>query len=234
MTPKQVVDTAQQVAKQVAQKPTPPPATPTRKAHLHPDFSNAIMGVRMVVKMSTADAKKMVETAIDRLGNKATLADIIKQVLLDRQALAAEVAKANEQFAAAANAGAGANPDAIAQVVITPSAIGLRNTIGAPRLHSGSRSMPNAEVGFPNNFNPSAGDIAMYKMLSTFRTHANKYPVGNGGQSDGTIYVNAANYAIVQSGPSKWRLFSPAKILMSVWDNEQQACDAIFKHYFKR
>lgn len=234
MTPKQVVDTAQQVAKQVAKQPTPPPATPTRKAHLHPEFSNAIMGVRMVVKMTTADAKKMVEKVVEKLGDKATLVDIIKQVLLDRQALAAEVAKANEQFAAAANAGAGANPDAIAQVVITPSAIGLRNSTGAPRLPAGRLSSPNAEIGFPNNFNPSAGEIAMYKMLSTFRTHANKYAVGNGGQADGDIYVNAANYAIVQTGPSKWRLFSPAKILMSVWDNEQQACDAIFKHYFKR
>jgi GNAT superfamily N-acetyltransferase len=234
MTPKQVVDTAQKVAQQVAQSPTPPPATPTRKAHLHPEFNNAIMGVRMVVKMSTSDAKKMVEKVVEKLGDKATLTDIIKQVLLDRQALAAEVAKANEQFAAAANAGAGANPDAVAQVVITPSAIGLRNTIGAPRLHSGSRSSPNVEAGFPSNFNPSAGDIAMYKMLSTFRTHANKYSVGNGGQAEGTIYVNAANYAIVQTGPSKWRLFNPAKALMSVWDNEQQACDAIFKHYFKR
>jgi len=234
MTPKQVVDTAQQVAKQVAQQPTPPPTTPTRKAHLHPEFNNAIMGVRMVVKMSTADAKKMVEKVVEKLGDKATLVDIIKQVLLDRQALAAEVAKANEQFAAAANAGAGANPDAVARVVITPSAIGLRNSTGAPRLPAGRLSSPNAEIGFPNNFNPSAGDIAMYKMLSTFRTHANKYAVGNGGQADGDIYVNAANYAIVQTGPSKWRLFSPAKILMSVWDNEQQACDAIFKHYFKR
>ena len=234
MTPKQVVTTAQQVAQQVAQNPTPPPATPTRKAHLHPEFSNAIMGVRMVVKMTTADAKKMVEKVVEKLGDKATLVDIIKQVLLDRQALAAEVAKANEQFAAAANAGAGANPDAVAQVVITPSAIGLRNSTGAPRLPAGRLSSPNAEIGFPNNFNPSAGDIAMYKMLSTFRTHANKYAVGNGGQADGDIYVNAANYAIVQTGPSKWRLFSPAKILMSVWDNEQQACDAIFKHYFKR
>ena len=234
MTPKQVVTTAQQVAQQVAQNPTPPPATPTRKAHLHPEFSNAIMGVRMVVKMTTADAKKMVEKVVEKLGDKATLVDIIKQVLLDRQALAAEVAKANEQFAAAANAGAGANPDAVAQVVITPSAIGLRNSTGAPRLPVGSHSNPNAEIGFPNNFNPSAGEIAMYKMLSTFRTHANKYAVGNGGQADGDIYVNAANYAIVQTGPSKWRLFSPAKILMSVWDNEQQACDAIFKHYFKR
>ena len=234
MTPKQVVTTAQQVAQQVAQNPTPPPATPTRKAHLHPEFSNAIMGVRMVVKMTTADAKKMVEKVVEKLGDKATLVDIIKQVLLDRQALAAEVAKANEQFAAAANAGAGANPDAVAQVVITPSAIGLRNSTGAPRLPAGRLSSPNAEIGFPNNFNPSAGEIAMYKMLSTFRTHANKYAVGNGGQADGDIYVNAANYAIVQTGPSKWRLFSPAKILMSVWDNEQQACDAIFKHYFKR
>lgn len=234
MTPKQVVDTAQQVAKQVAKQPTPPPVTPTRKAHLHPEFSNAIMGVRMVVKMSTADAKKMVEKVVEKLGDKATLVDIIKQVLLDRQALAAEVAKANEQFAAAANAGAGANPDAIAQVVITPSAIGLKNSTGAPRLPAGRLSSPNAEIGFPNNFNPSAGDIAMYKMLSTFRTHTNKYAVGNGGQADGNIYVNAANYAIVQTGPSKWRLFSPAKTLMSVWDNEQQACDAIFKHYFKR
>lgn len=234
MTPKQVVTTAQQVAQQVAQNPTPPPATPTRKAHLHPEFSNAIMGVKMVVKMTTADAKKMVEKVVEKLGDKATLVDIIKQVLLDRQALAAEVAKANEQFAATANAGAGANPDAVAQVVITPSAIGLRNSTGAPRLPAGRLSSPNAEIGFPNNFNPSAGDIAMYKMLSTFRTHANKYAVGNGGQADGNIYVNAANYAIVQTGPSKWRLFSPAKALMSVWDNEQQACDAIFKHYFKR
>jgi hypothetical protein len=233
VTPAQAVQVAQQVVKQVKQNPQPPPATPTKKAQLHPEFSNAVMGVRMSIKMTTADAKKMVETAIDRLGPNSTLQDIIKQVLLDRQALAAEVAKANELFAAAANAGAGANPDAVAQVTITPSTIGLKNTTGAPRLPAGRLSNPNAEIGFPNNFNPSAGEIAMYKMLTTFRQHANKYAVGSG-QTEGVIYVNAANYAIVQSGPSKWRLFNPAKALMSVWDNEQQACDAIFKHYFKR
>ncbi len=233
VAPAQAVQVAQQVAQQVKQNPQPPPATPTKKAQLHPEFSNAVMGVRMSIKMTTADAKKMVETAIDRLGPNATLQDIIKQVLMDRQALAAEVAKANEQFAAAANAGAGADTDAVAQVTIMPSAIALKNTTGAPRLPVGGRSSPNAEIGFPNNFNPSAGDIAMYKMLTRFRQYANKYAVGSG-QAEGTIYVNAANYAIVQSGPSKWRLFNPAKALMSVWDNEQQACDAIFKHYFKR
>lgn len=234
MTPVQAQQTATQVAKQVKQNPTPPPATPTRKAHQHPEFSNAIIGLKMVIRMSNADAKKMVETAIDKLGDKATLEDIVKQVLLDRQALAATVARANEQFAASVNAGAAANPDAVANVTITPSQIGLRNSTGAPRLPAGPLSSPIAEIVQPLNFNPSQGEIAAYKMLTTFRTHVVKYPVGNGGQAEGVMYVNPANYAIVQSGPSKWRLFNPAKALMSVWDNEQEACDAIFKHYFKR
>jgi GNAT superfamily N-acetyltransferase len=234
MTPVQAKQTATQVAQQVKQNPTPPPATPTRKAHQHPEFSNAIIGLKMVIRMSNADAKKMVETAIDKLGEKATLTDIINQVLLDRQALAATVARANEQFAASVNAGAAANPDAVANVTITPSQIGLRNSTGAPRLPAGPLSNPNAEIVQPFNFNPSQGEIAAYKMLTTFRTHIVKYPVGNGGQADGVMYVNPANYSIVQSGPSKWRLFNPAKALMSVWDNEQEACDAIFKHYFKR
>lgn len=234
MTPVQATQTAQAVAKQVKQNPPPPPATPTRKAHLHPDFSGAIIGLKMVIKMSNADAKKMVETAIDKLGDKATLEDIVKQVLLDRQALAATVARANEQFAASVNAGAAANPDAVANVTITPSQIGLRNSTGAPRLPAGPLSSPLAEIVQPFNFNPSQGEIAAYKMLTTFRTHTVKYPVGNGGQAEGVMYVNPANYSIVQSGPSKWRLFNPAKALMSVWDNEQEACDAIFKHYFKR
>jgi hypothetical protein len=234
MTPVQAKQTATQVAQQVKQNPTPPPATPTRKAHQHPEFSNAIIGLKMVIRMSNADAKKMVETAIDKLGEKATLTDIINQVLLDRQALAATVARANEQFAASVNAGAAANPDAVANVTITPSQIGLRNSTGAPRLPAGPLSNPNAEIVQPFNFNPSQGEIAAYKMLTTFRTHIVKYPVGNGGQAEGVMYVNPANYSIVQSGPSKWRLFNPAKALMSVWDNEQEACDAIFKHYFKR
>lgn len=234
MTPVQAKQTATQVAQQVKQNPTPPPATPTRKAHQHPEFSNAIIGLKMVIRMSNADAKKMVETAIDKLGEKATLTDIINQVLLDRQALAATVARANEQFAASVNAGAAANPDAVANVTITPSQIGLRNSTGAPRLPAGPLSSPLAEIVQPFNFNPSQGEIAAYKMLTTFRTHIVKYPVGNGGQADGVMYVNPANYSIVQSGPSKWRLFNPAKALMSVWDNEQEACDAIFKHYFKR
>lgn len=234
MTPVQAKQTATQVAQQVKQNPTPPPATPTRKAHQHPEFSNAIIGLKMVIRMSNADAKKMVETAIDKLGEKATLTDIINQVLLDRQALAATVARANEQFAASVNAGAAANPDAVASVTITPSQIGLRNSTGAPRLPAGPLSSPLAEIVQPFNFNPSEGEIAAYKMLTTFRTHVVKYPVGNGGQAEGVMYVNPANYAIVQSGPSKWRLFNPAKALMSVWDNEQEACDAIFKHYFKR
>jgi GNAT superfamily N-acetyltransferase len=234
MTPVQATQTAQQVAQQVKKNPTPPPATPTRKAHQHPEFSNAIIGLKMVIKISNADAKKMVETAIDKLGDKATLVDIVKQVIMDRQALAALVSKANEQFAASVNAGAAANPDAVANVTITPSQIGLRNSTGAPRLPAGPLSNPNAEIVQPFNFNPSQGEIAAYKMLTTFRTHIVKYPVGNGGQADGVMYVNPANYSIVQSGPSKWRLFNPAKALMSVWDNEQEACDAIFKHYFKR
>ena len=234
MTPVQAKQTATQVAQQVKQNPTPPPATPTRKAHQHPEFSNAIIGLKMVIRMSNADAKKMVETAIDKLGEKATLTDIINQVLLDRQALAATVARANEQFAASVNAGAAANPDAVANVTITPSQIGLRNSTGAPRLPAGPLSSPLAEIVQPFNFNPSQGEIAAYKMLTTFRTHIVKYPVGNGGQAEGVMYVNPANYSIVQSGPSKWRLFNPAKALMSVWDNEQEACDAIFKHYFKR
>jgi hypothetical protein len=197
---------------------------------MHPEFTNAIIGARMVIKMSPAEAKKAVETAIDKLGEKASLQDIIIQVLTDRQALAAQVARANEIFAASVNAGAGSDPAKIDSTVILPSDLAMQRAVGAPRMPAGGVGGSQSNTGF----NPTSGQAATLKMLTTFKSFTSQYPTGFAGKAEGQTFVNGLGFAIVQSGPIKWRLYTPNKVLVSVYDNEQEACDAIFKTYFSR
>jgi hypothetical protein len=230
--PAQAQKVAEEVSAKVKQNPQPPPAPIQNRAQLHPEYSNAVVGVKMSVKMSTADARRLVESAINKLGEKAQLADIIKQVLLDRQAIAAEVARANELFVEAANNGAGGNEGRINQTVITPTNAGLPSEARTIPEHNIDPDQP-SKPATRSSWKPSASQLAAFDALTRFNTYATKYTTGNGNSAVGATYVNGMNYTIRQSGPSSWRVYNPAAGLMAVTPSEQEAVDAIINHHFK-
>ena len=242
MAPVQIQQVAQQIAQAEAQNPTPPVTSPKTPAEVHPNFNACIVGLSKL-RIPRPLAKELVTAAVTALGKDAKIEDIIGHCLHANQVMAAQIATANQIHVATVNSTSGApNPAGVAQVVIMPSNSGLNTAAGSvvPRPPSMGLGYPNFIPSAPVQtatkamWTPSADQLMVYNILIRFDQYMSKIKLPNGAEGTGVTLVNAYGYTIQQTGPSRFRVFGPNKALVSVTDNEQQACDDIFRAHFKR
>jgi len=242
MAPAQIQQVAQQIAQAEAQMPTPPVTSPRTPAEVHPNFNACIVGLSKL-RIPRPLAKELVTAAVTALGKDAKIEDIISHCLHANQVMAAQIATANQIHVATVNSTSGApNPAGVAQVVIMPSNSGLNTAAGSvvPRPPSMGLGYPNFIPSAPVQtatkamWTPSADQLMVYNVLIRFDQYMSKIKLPNGAEGTGVTLVNAYGYTIQQTGPSRFRVFGPNKALVSVTDNEQQACDEIFRAHFKR
>jgi hypothetical protein len=197
------------------------------------------------LRIQPALAKELVTNAVMALGNKATVQEIVTHALSANQVLAAQVASANQIFVATVNQSTSQpNPSGIQQVVIIPSLAGLNAAVNAvvpkPPVMSGGLGYPTGYVAGPTQnqikpkWAPLPQQLQALNQLIRFNYYQNFINLPNGQTGVGVTLVNPLGYTIMQTSPSKFRVFAPNKMLISVADNEQQACDDLAKHYFKR
>lgn len=242
MAPAQIQQVAKQVAQAEAQQPTPPATSPKTPAEAHPNFNACVVGLNKL-RIPRPYAKELVTAAVSALGRDAKIEDIIQHCLHANQVMAAQIATANQIHVATVNSTSGApNPAGIAQVVIMPSNAGLNTAAGGvvPRPPSMGLGYPNFIPSAPVQtttkamWTPSADQLSVFNTLIRFDQYMSKIKLPNGGEGVGVTLVNPLGYTIQQTGPSRFRVYGPNKALVSVADNEQQACDDIFRAHFKR
>ena len=239
MAPQQIAQVATQIAQANTQNPVPPVTSPKTQAEVHPHFNACVVGLGKL-RIPQALAKELVTNAVNALGSKATIAEIVAHALHANQVTAAQVAHANQVFVATVNQSSGQpNPSGISQVVVLPSLAGLnaacRAVIPKPPTIAGLGWPPNSPPSRPSPpWIPTAESLARFNRLVRFNRYSNKIQLPNGAEGVGITLVNDIGYTIMQTSPSKFRLFAPNKMLISVADNEQQACDDLLKHHFKR
>jgi len=243
MAPQQIAQVATQLAQANAQNPVPPVTSPKTQAEVHPQFNACVVGLSKL-RIPQALAKELVTNAVNALGSKAGVAEIVAHALHANQVTAAQIAHANQVFVATANQTTGQpNPNGIHQVVVLPSLAGLNAACGAvvprPPTIAGLGWPPNSIPSPVQNASkpiwvPTAESLERFNRLIRFNRYSNKVKLPNGAEGIGTTLVNDLGYTIMQTSPSKFRLFAPNKMLISVADNEQQACDDLLKHHFKK
>jgi hypothetical protein len=243
MAPQQIAQVATQLAQANAQNPVPPVTSPKTQAEVHPQFNACVVGLSKL-RIPQALAKELVTNAVNALGSKAGVAEIVAHALHANQVTAAQIAHANQVFVATANQTTGQpNPNGIHQVVVLPSLAGLNAACGAvvprPPTIAGLGWPPNSIPSPVQNATkpiwvPTAESLERFNRLIRFNRYSNKVKLPNGAEGIGTTLVNDLGYTIMQTSPSKFRLFAPNKMLISVADNEQQACDDLLKHHFKK
>jgi hypothetical protein len=243
MAPQQIAQVATQLAQANAQNPVPPVTSPKTQAEVHPQFNACVVGLSKL-RIPQALAKELVTNAVNALGSKAGVAEIVAHALHANQVTAAQIAHANQVFVATANQTTSQpNPNGIHQVVVLPSLAGLNAACGAvvprPPTIAGLGGPPNSIPSPVQNATkpiwvPTAESLERFNRLIRFNRYSNKVKLPNGAEGIGTTLVNDLGYTIMQTSPSKFRLFAPNKMLISVADNEQQACDDLLKHHFKK
>ena len=242
MAPAQIQQVAKQVAQAEAQQPTPPVTSPKTPAEAHPNFNACVVGLNKL-RIPRPYAKELVTAAVSALGRDAKIEDIIQHCLHANQVMAAQIATANQIHVATVNNTSGApNPSGVAQVVVMPSNAGLNNASGSvvPRPPAMGLGYPNSIPSAPvqtatkSMWTPSSDQLVVMNTLIRFNQYMSKIKLPNGGEGVGVTLVNALGYTIQQTGPSRFRVYGMNKALVSVTDNEQQACDDIFRAHFKR
>lgn len=228
-TPEQISKEAAEVARilgqQLAQMPNQSkPAIDTASMDL---ARQALAKLGMVKK----DIDVYLPSAISAGVDPSDIQALMRFVLTKGQVRAVYTSNSNIAHVATVNATGGAQAPATPTVTIVPTPTAVQNATGATLPSDRPKYAP-----ISNTLKPVLNDqqLQTIRGLATFTPHSSKIALPNGMTAKGVTYKNGAGYMIVQSGISKWRVYNPASSLISVVDDEQDACNAILKDFYKR
>ena len=239
MTPAQIQQTVKAVVAQAKQQPPAPRvARPQSVAETHPAYADAVMALTKM-RVTPADAKRIVKEFIDQRGMSVTLEDILAGGLTKLQEISAAIAEANRRFAASQQvATTQVNPLDGANVTIMPSLGAVEASVGQQvgRLPSMGLNGNTDIVGMPkpNTWKPSLEQLQAFNSICQFRVSASRFALGNGTLQSGKTYRNSLGDMIVQSGYGKYRVFAAGSIFIGIVQSEQEAVDMLVKRALRR
>ena len=228
-TPDQINGEAAQVARILNQQLSQMPN------QSKPAIDNAVMQLARdalaKLGMLKQDINVYLPLAIQSGIDPSDIQAIMKFVLTKGQVRSVYTSDSNIAHAATVNATGNVIPPSTPTVTIAPTNTGVQNATGATMPSPKPTTAPVGQTAKPVL---NSQQLATVQALSTFIPHSSQIALPNGRKMAGITYKNGSGYMIVQSGIGKWRVYNPAASLISVVDDEQDACNAILKDFYKR